>query len=197
MTKIRFLCSTATIILSIGSSCLAQNTTYVWSSFDGDPYGLSGTIVLNSPSYSGNFDPSRIVSVTLSDNLSSTYNVNLPHDLYGRSATMEWGPSGISEIALALSTGAGAPDWFLVADENRIWADSSPASIQDYYNGPNFTIDTSGAWVPFVIPEPTTMCLSMFVVISGIISRILHVQLVRVAGTKTDTKGVKAGLSRV
>jgi hypothetical protein len=110
----------AVLCLFTFATSQGQNTIYVWSSTDGDPSGISGTIVLNSPSYSGDFNASDIVSLTLSDTVSGTYNVDLATDIYARGGIMAWGPTGISEMVLGLSPGP-ASSWFLVADLNKLY----------------------------------------------------------------------------
>jgi PEP-CTERM motif len=111
--------------------------------------------VLNLPSYSGDFNASHIVSLTLSDSLSGTYNVDLATDIYASGSIMAWGPTGISELVLGLSKGAPASSWFLIADQNNDYGFNPfyPASIREFgIAGGNW-----GAWVS--VPEPSTFAL--------------------------------------
>ncbi len=163
----------AVVFLFTVATGRGQNTIYVWSSLDGYPGGISGTIVLSSPSYSGDFDPSRIVSVTLSSTVSGTYDVSLPADIYGWGSIMTWGPTGISEMVLGLSRGQPNPSWFLIADQNNIYGFDPycPANIREYSQGSLIAGDDLGAWVAY-IPEPASIGLFVSAVTLGILCRV-------------------------
>lgn len=156
------LLSALAVVLTI-AACQGQDATYVWTSFDGNPDGIFATLVLSSPSYSGDFDPARIVSVTLSSAVSGTYDVNVSTDLYGWSSFVEWNPAGISEMMLAFSPGNPAPSWFLVADQNHLFGFNPyyPAWIAERrWDTALLARDYSGAWVG--IPEPASGRLIVF-----------------------------------
>lgn len=144
----------ALVVLMFTPTMAFAQGTYVWSSTDGDPGGISGTIVLSLPSYSGDFNASHIVSLTLADSLSGTYNVELATDIYASGSIMAWGPTGISEMVLGLSKGAPASSWFLIADQNNDYGFNPPASIREF----GIAGDFWGAWVS--VPEPSTFALA-------------------------------------
>jgi hypothetical protein len=173
ITRHIFASALAVIFLFTVATGRGQNTIYVWSSLDGDPGGISGTIVLSSPSYSGDFDPSRIVSVTLSSTVSGTYNVTLPADIYAWGSIMTWGPTGISEMVLGLSRGQPNPSWFLIADQNNLYGFNPycPAKIREYSQGPLIAGDDLGAWVAYV-PEPASIWLFVSALTFGILYRV-------------------------
>lgn len=95
-------------LFAIAVPAMAANTSYQWVSSDGDPFGLSGTIVLNSSSGTGGTYAS-VVSISISDEFAS-YSVNLTSDtLYdfipaSPNGGIEWGPAQITQMYLAQET---------------------------------------------------------------------------------------------
>jgi hypothetical protein len=171
-----FVSALTVIFLFTLATIRGQDTIYVWSSIDGNPGGISGTIVLNSPSYSGAFDASRIVSVTLSSTVTGIYNVTLPTDIYGWGFTMRWDPTGISEMLLGFSTGQPSQSWLLIADQDNIFRLNPwfPADISEYCGGSLIASDYSGAWVAHV-PEPASKWLCVFTIILGSLCRFRRI----------------------
>lgn len=175
ITRHTFAPAIVAIFLFAAATSRGQNTIYVWSSLDGNPGGISGTIVLSSPSYSGDFDPSRIVSITLSSDVSGTYHVALPTDIYGWGGVMTWGPTRISEMILFVSMGQPNPYWILIANEDNVWTFNPdyPAQIEEYCQGSLLAADHAGAWVASV-PEPASIWLLMLAVAFGILLSLTH-----------------------
>src|SRR5208283_583678 len=69
-TKFRLLIFLGSLVPGIATSVLAQDTTYVWQSADGDPFNIQGTIVLDSPSFA-NGSASDVVSMSITDTVDS------------------------------------------------------------------------------------------------------------------------------
>ena len=70
ITKFKFLVFLGAFVPGIATSVLAQDTTYVWQSADGDPFNIQGTLVLDSPS-SANGSASDVVSLSITDTVDS------------------------------------------------------------------------------------------------------------------------------
>jgi hypothetical protein len=144
-----------TLILFISAAAQAQNTTYVWTSTDGDPYGLAGTIVLDSPSSAGG-TVSDIVSMTLSDTDSGTYYVNLAVDYLDFFPPFTWNSSQITAMNI-LENPPTMNQYFAVAENPDQPGDNF---IYDLKAG---DLDESGSWVAVsTVPEPTTLALACF-----------------------------------
>src|SRR5208337_535215 len=69
-TKFKFFMLLGAFVPGIANSVVAQDTTYVWQSADGDPFSIQGTIVLDSPS-SANGSASDVVSMSITDTVDS------------------------------------------------------------------------------------------------------------------------------
>src|SRR5208283_2389391 len=68
--KYKFLVLPNALLLGIATSVVAQDTTCVWQSADGDPFNIQGTLVLDSPS-SANGSASDVVSLSITDTVDS------------------------------------------------------------------------------------------------------------------------------
>lgn len=94
-----------TLILCLPAAMQADNVTYTWVSSDGDPFGINGTIVLDSSASSaGSF--ADVVSITISTPL-YTDNVNLSSDTlidftaaWTPSGYFDWNPTQITDMGL-------------------------------------------------------------------------------------------------
>src|SRR5208282_4258051 len=69
-TKFKLPTLLGVLVSGIATSVLAQDTTYVWQSADGDPFNIQGTLVLDSPS-SANGSASDVVSLSITDTVDS------------------------------------------------------------------------------------------------------------------------------
>lgn len=138
----------------------AQDTTYVWQSSDGDPYGIAGTIVLDSPSSSAG-TVADIVSVTLSDmGIYGPYIVNPSTDATEHaSIPFTWTPTAITSMALTFSQSPFPHNFWQIAE-----LPGSENSIIEAV--PNSPYDESGSWVvesggSVATPEPSSISLLM------------------------------------
>ena len=68
--EIQVLSASGAFVPGIATSVLAQDTTYVWQSADGDPFNIQGTVVLDSPS-SANGSATDVVSLSITDTVDS------------------------------------------------------------------------------------------------------------------------------
>ena len=91
------------LVLFTSVAAQAADTTNVWTSTDGDPDNLAATIVLDS-SANANGSISDIVSITLSDAVYGTYDVNIPHDITSlNGGTFSWDSTEITGMLLEIS----------------------------------------------------------------------------------------------
>ena len=102
-TKLEILMFLVALVPGIATSVVAQDTTYVWQSADGDPFNIQGTIVLDSPS-SANGSASDVVSLSITDTVDS-YSWNPATGggagaLYLGTAVFAWNPSQILEMGI-------------------------------------------------------------------------------------------------
>ena len=149
-----------TLILCLPAAMQADNVTYTWVSSDGDPFGINGTIVLDSSASSaGSF--ADVVSITISTPL-YTDNVNLSSDTlidftaaWTPSGYFDWNPTQITDMGLTKfgPNSDGGPVY--AAQE---WTESYPAiPILLQVNGETVGYDLYGAWEsPSTSPMPET-----------------------------------------
>lgn len=124
------------LILFIGGAAHAQNTTYQWVSSDGDPYGIKGTIVLNSPSGQG-FADSDIISITFSD----IYITNNGISLNGfEDVNITWDSNSITSGSITA--------WYDEADNNSYFSSGiTPGGQTNITTLIPGVEDPSGAWL--------------------------------------------------
>jgi hypothetical protein len=170
ITRYTFSSALAVLFLLAWTTSQGQNATYVWYSFDGDPYGFAGTIVFNSPSYSGPWDASRIVSITLSTTVSGTYNANLPADLSGWWSEMGWGPTGISGLYIMLTSPSSGLQWSVSSNFPNVPGGTTGLAVR--FTPAYYIEDNSGVWMPENVPEPASMWLFLFSVTLGTLHRV-------------------------
>ncbi len=65
-TPLKLLMLLEALVLAGATPVVAQDTTYIWQSADGDPYNIQAAIVLDSPS-STNGSASDVVSLSVTD----------------------------------------------------------------------------------------------------------------------------------
>jgi hypothetical protein len=149
MKPTKSLFATLAITMALYAQLQAQNTTYVWQSTDGDPHGLAGTIVLDSPSSAGG-TMSDVVSVTLSDPVAGTYHVAIGIDPSYLLGGFTWTPTMITRMNAVWQNGS-SQNW-------ETWALPNDTGIQ---NGTYGLIDEGGAWLaePTSVPEPSVSLL--------------------------------------
>ena len=159
-TKIKFLMLLGAFLPGMAPSVVAQDTTYVWQSADGDPLNIQAAIVLDSPS-SANGSASDVVSLTISDS-ADTYSWNPentplwlnPLSLFTWNSAQildmdivpQGGPQSVLAQFVALPDGNGE-----IFDESG----SYPISAEDEY----------GVWVAAsTVPEPSALQLLLLAV---------------------------------
>jgi hypothetical protein len=159
-TKFRLLIFLGALVPGIATSVVAQDTTYVWQSADGDPFSIQGTIVLDSPS-SANGSASDVVSMSITDTVDS-YSWT-PASGGGAGAlflgtVFAWNPSQILEMDIE-TPGYGAHNidaYFGVLPDGN-------GEIFDFSTG--YVADQSGEWVAAsTVPEPSTLQLLLLAV---------------------------------
>src|SRR5208282_1767641 len=87
------------LVPGMTTSLVAQDTTYVWQSADGDPFNIQGTIVLDSPS-SANGSASDVVSLSISDTVDTYLWTPVTGNIYTGApfVVFQWNPSQILEM---------------------------------------------------------------------------------------------------
>lgn len=117
MTQSAFLPISLSLVLFTALAAQAADQTYVFTPTYGNPYDMSGTIVLNTP-YSADGTAADIVSMTLSDNVSGTYDVDLATDIIGI-GPLTWNPTEIVSMNISVENegGTGPIYWPISASE--------------------------------------------------------------------------------
>jgi hypothetical protein len=165
--KSTILCFSAVLFNFLTTTAHAQSTAYVWQSADGDPGGIAGTILLDSPS-SSQGSTSDVLSITLSDSTGSFVYNNANSGIFS-GAPFTWNPTMITEMTLSIVNHNNSilpnfpisPIWNLTADLN----DFPGGSITDEQGGLS---DSSGAWVEFSsVPEPADLFTFSLLVMAG------------------------------
>ena len=160
-TKLEILMFLVALVPVIATSVVAQDTTYVWQSADGDPFNIQGTLVLDSPS-SANGSASDVVSLSITDTVDSYSWTPATGGGVGALYTgapfvvFQWNPSRI--LSMDLSTPGPKPEW---ADALFYAFADGTGAIVDYSVQQAFPPgDQSGEWVAAsTVPEPSTLQL--------------------------------------
>jgi hypothetical protein len=159
-TKFKLLMLLGALVPGMTTSLVAQDTTYVWQSADGDPFNIQGTIVLDSPS-SANGSASDVVSLSISDTVDTYLWTPVTGNLYTGApfVVFQWNPSQILTMDLeplggpqfVLAQFVAHPGYGAIFDESVSYA-ISPG-------------DQSGEWVAAsTVPEPSTLQLLLLAV---------------------------------
>jgi len=155
-TLLKLLMLLWAIILGGTTPIVAQDTTYVWQSADGDPFNIQGTIVLDSPS-SANGSASDVVSLSISDTVDTYLWTPVTGNLYTGApfVVFQWNPSQILEMDIE-TPGYGAHNIGAA-----FVAHPGYGAIVDYSVQQAFPPgDQSGEWVAAsTVPEPSTLQL--------------------------------------
>jgi hypothetical protein len=159
-TKLEILMFLGSLVPGIATSVLAQDTTYVWQSADGDPFNIQGTLVLDSPS-SANGSASDVVSLSITDTVDSYSWTPATGGLYTGAPfvvfqwVFQWNPSRI--LSMDLSTPGPKPEY---ADALFYAFADGTGAIFDFSTSPISPCDQSGEWVAAsTVPEPSTLQL--------------------------------------
>jgi hypothetical protein len=195
----------AALVLGITFSTNAQDTEYVWNSYDGGAYNgalgppsglfpITGTIILDSPSSSGG-SLSDIVSLSLSSGLSGSYAVNptgasgFEDGLYytiSLGTPFTWTPTRITDMDITVTAnfpsppfGNGFTDYVLPMDASPLGGGSVDL---DNVFGNGESIDPLGAWRGSPVPEvfSTTALLFLSMVILSVGRHYLLREAIRV-----------------
>ena len=146
-------------ILGRTAPVVAQDSTYVWQSFDGDPFNIQGTIVLDSSS-SANGSAADVVSLTITDSADTfSWSPASPDGVQGLwlGTTFAWNQSQILQMDMDVLEGDKNPFATFVAQPNGTGGifDSSTVQPPTPYPG-----DQSGEWVAASpVPEPSAFYL--------------------------------------
>ena len=159
-TKFRLLIFLGALVPGIAASVVAQDTTYVWQSADGDPFNIQGTIVLDSPS-SANGSASDVVSLSISDTVDTYLWTPVTGNLYTGApfVVFQWNPSQILRMDIETPGYGTAPAaaFEVVPDGN--------GEIFDFSTSPISPCDQSGEWVAAsTVPEPSALQLLLLTV---------------------------------
>jgi hypothetical protein len=157
--KYKFLVLPNALLLGIATSVVAQDTTYVWQSADGDPFNIQGTIVLDSPS-SANGSASDVVFLSITDTADSYSWSPATGNLYTGApfVVFQWNPSQILTMDLEP---LGGPQFVLA----QFVAHPGYGAIFDESDGPISAEDESGEWVAAsTVPEPSALQLLLLAV---------------------------------
>jgi hypothetical protein len=161
-TKLEILMFLVALVPGIATSVVAQDTTYVWQSADGDPFNIQGTIVLDSPS-SANGSASDVVSLSITDTVDSYSWTPATGGGAGElflGTVFAWNPNQI--LNMDLSTPGPKPEY---ADAYFI-AHPGYGAIFDFsvLQPPSGEVcDQSGEWVAAsTVPEPSALQLLLF-----------------------------------
>ncbi len=158
-TKFMLLMLLGALVPGMTTSLVAQDTTYVWQSADGDPFNIQGTIVLDSPS-SANGSASDVVSLTISDTV----------DTYSWTSASPGGVEGLWlspispftwDSAQILNMDIETPGYGAHNIGAAFVAHPGYGAIVDYSVQQAFPPgDQSGEWVAAsTVPEPSTLQL--------------------------------------
>src|SRR5208283_2438129 len=159
--KYKFLVLPNALLLGIATSVVAQDTTYVWQSADGDPFNIQGTVVLDSPS-SANGSASDVVSLSISDTVDTYLWTPVTGNLYTGApfVVFQWNPSQILRMDIETPGYGTAPAaaFLQLSDGN--------GEIVDYSVQQAFPPgDPSGEWVAAsTVPEPSALQLLLLAV---------------------------------
>ena len=148
------------LVPGMTTSLVAQDTTYVWQSADGDPFNIQAAIVLDSPS-SANGSASDVVSLCISDTVDTySWTPASPGGVQGLwlGTTLAWNPSRI--LLMDIYTPGYGLDNFdaafgVVPDGN--------GEVFDWSTG--YVADESGEWVAAsTVPEASALQLLLLTV---------------------------------
>src|SRR5208283_1304940 len=163
--KYKFLVLPNALLLGIATSVVAQDTTYVWQSADGDPFNIQGTLVLDSPS-SANGSASDVVSLSITDTVDSyswtpATGGGAGALFFGIGTDFAWNPTQI--LNMELSTPGPKP---VYADAAFVAHPDGNGEIFDFsVYQPVGVSDQSGEWVAAsTVPEPSTLQLLLLAV---------------------------------
>jgi hypothetical protein len=166
ITKFKFLVFLGAFVPGIATSVLAQDTTYVWQSADGDPFNIQGTLVLDSPS-SANGSASDVVSLSITDTVDSYSWTPATGGGVGALYTgapfvvFQWNPSRI--LSMDLSTPGPKPEY-----EDAYFAVLPDGNGQIFDFSVSYAIspgDSSGEWVAAsTVPEASALQLLLLAV---------------------------------
>src|SRR5208282_6129642 len=161
-TKIKFLMLLGAFLPGMPPSVVAQDTTYVWQSADGDPLNIQGTIVLDSPS-SANGSASDVVSLYIADTV-DTYSWNPENTSLWLNplSLFTWNSAQILDMDIVPQGGPQSvlAQFVVLPDGNGEIFDPSMAQPPVPYPG-----DQSGEWVAAsTVPEPSTLQLLLLAV---------------------------------
>jgi hypothetical protein len=159
-TKFKFLALVGALVPGMTTSLVAQDTTYVWQSADGDPFNIQGTIVLDSSS-SANGSASDVASLSITDTVDSYLWTPATGGgagaLFLGTPVFAWNTSQILEMGIEVPEGAHnlAAEFVVLPDGN--------GQILDFSTG--YVADESGEWVAAsTVPEPSTLQLLLLAV---------------------------------
>ncbi len=161
-TKFKLLMLLGALVPGMTTSLVAQDTTYVWQSADGDPFNIQGTIVLDSPS-SANGSASDVVSLSISDTVDTYLWTPVTGNLYTGApfVVFQWNPSRI--LSMDLSTPGPKPEY-----EDAYFAVLPDGNGQIFDFSVSYAIspgDSSGEWVAAsTVPEASALQLLLLAV---------------------------------
>ncbi len=162
ITKFKFLVFLGAFVPGIATSVLAQDTTYVWQSADGDPFNIQGTLVLDSPS-SANGSASDVVSLSITDTVDSyswtpATGGGAGALFFGIGTDFAWNPTQI--LNMDLGTPGPKP---VYEDASFVALPDGNGQIFDFSTG--YVADESGEWVAAsTVPEPSALQLLLLAV---------------------------------
>ena len=162
-TLLKLLMLLWAIILGGTTPIVAQDTTYVWQSADGDPFNIQGTIVLDSPS-SANGSASDVVSLSISDTVDTYLWTPVTGNLYTGApfVVFQWNPSQILEMDIE-TPGYGAHNIGAAFVAHPGYGAIFDFSVLQPPSGE--VCDQSGEWVAAsTVPEPSTLQLLLLAV---------------------------------
>ena len=163
-TKFKLLMLLGALVPGMTTSLVAQDTTYVWQSADGDPFNIQGTIVLDSPS-SANGSASDVVSLTISDTVDTySWTSASPGGVEGLwlspISPFTWDSAQILNMDIE-TPGYGAHN----IDAEFAELPDGNGEIFDFSTSPISPCDQSGEWVAAsTVPEPSTLQLLLLTV---------------------------------
>jgi hypothetical protein len=165
ITKFKFLVFVGAFVPGIATSVLAQDTTYVWQSADGDPFNIQGTVVLDSPS-SANGSATDVVSLSITDTVDSyswtpATGGGAGALFFGIGTDFAWNPTQI--LNMDLGTPGPKP---VYEDASFVALPDGNGEIVDYSVQQAFPPgDPSGEWVAAsTVPEPSALQLLLLAV---------------------------------
>ena len=162
-TKFKLLMLLGALVPGMTTSLVAQDTTYVWQSADGDPFNIQAAIVLDSPS-SANGSASDVVSLCISDTVDTySWTPASPGGVQGLwlGTTLAWNPSRI--LLMDIYTPGYGLDNFDAAFGALPDGNGEIFDFSVYQ--PVGVSDQSGEWVAAsTVPEPSTLQLLLLTV---------------------------------